>query len=564
MNLSSTEKKEVSILRKSGFKVMMQLVGLVKPLLHIMSITIIMGVIGFLCSIFITILGGLALLGVLGMDIPYSVNGLLITVVLLALIRGALRYAEQASGHYIAFRLLAVIRNQVFATLRRLAPAKLEGKDKGNLISIITTDIEFLEVFYAHTIAPVTIGILTSIILIIFIGQYHIILAIVAAIAYIVVGYVIPQITSSLGREDGRQYRAVFGNLNSYILDSLRGLRETIQYDAGEDRMKAMLQMSDDLDALQERLKYHEGRTRAVTDTAILSFSLLMLFISSYLYSQSAVSFSGVFICTIAMMSSFGPVVALSNLSNNLLQTLASGERVLSLLEETPAVEEVKHGVSPCFNGATCENVNFAYDEEQILSDFNMSIPKNKIIGLVGKSGSGKSTFLKLLMRFWDSKSGVIAISRQDIKSINTSQLRKLEGYVTQETYLFKDSIEANIKLSKPDATHEEVVTAAKKASIHEFIMSLPDGYKTKVSELGESLSGGEKQRLGLARAFLHNAPLLLLDEPTSNLDSLNEAIILKSIKEACDEQTVVLVSHRQSTMNIVDEQYSVENGRVS
>ena len=550
--------------KKSGLKVMMQLVGMVKPLLHIMSITVIMGVIGFLCSIFITILGGFALLNVLGLHTGFSTNALLVTVVILAIIRGALRYAEQASGHYIAFRLLALIRDKVFKALRRLAPAKLEGRDKGNLISIITTDIELLEVFYAHTIAPITIAIITSIILIIFIGQYSLILALVALAAYIAVGYIVPQITSKLGREDGREYRKVFGDLNSYLLDSLRGIRETIQFDDGQHRLNTIIRKSDELDKLQEKLKKHEGTSKAITDSVILLFSLGMLFISIYLHSTGSIEFNAVFICTITMMSSFGPVVALSNLSNNLLQTLASGERVLSILEETPIVEEVTNGVNANFEGAEFKDVSFSYDDEKILSNFNISIEKNKIIGITGKSGSGKSTFLKLLMRFWDRESGNINISNKDIKSINTSSLRNLEAYVTQETYLFKDSIEANIKISKPDATHEEVIEAAKKASIHDFIISLPQGYDTKISELGTSLSGGERQRIGIARAFLHNSPLLLLDEPTSNLDSLNEGIILKSIKEECNEKTVLLVSHRKSTMNIVDKEFSVEHGRVS
>ena len=550
--------------KKSGLKVMMQLVGMVKPLLHIMSITVIMGVIGFLCSIFITILGGFALLNVLGLHTGFSTNALLVTVVILAIIRGALRYAEQASGHYIAFRLLALIRDKVFKALRRLAPAKLEGRDKGNLISIITTDIELLEVFYAHTIAPITIAIITSIILIIFIGQYSLILALVALAAYIAVGYIVPQITSKLGREDGREYRKAFGDLNSYLLDSLRGIRETIQFDDGQHRLNTIIRKSDELDKLQEKLKKHEGTSKAITDSVILLFSLGMLFISIYLHSTGSIEFNAVFICTITMMSSFGPVVALSNLSNNLLQTLASGERVLSILEETPIVEEVTNGVNANFEGAEFKDVSFSYDDEKILSNFNISIEKNKIIGITGKSGSGKSTFLKLLMRFWDRESGNINISNKDIKSINTSSLRNLEAYVTQETYLFKDSIEANIKISKPDATHEEVIEAAKKASIHDFIISLPQGYDTKISELGTSLSGGERQRIGIARAFLHNSPLLLLDEPTSNLDSLNEGIILKSIKEECNEKTVLLVSHRKSTMNIVDKEFSVEHGRVS
>ena len=549
---------------KDRFKIILKLLALVKPLLHIMAITVTMGVIGFLCSIFITILGGYGLVNAFGLSTGIATKTILVTVLVLAVLRGVLRYAEQASGHYIAFRLLAIIRDKVFKALRRLAPAKLEGKDKGNLISIITSDIELLEVFYAHTIAPVTIAVITSIIMLFFIGSFHPVLAFVALLAYITVGYVLPRQNSKRGKEDGKQYRDAFGELNSYVLDSLRGLRETIQFNDGQDRLEKMIKSSDELDGLQEKLKEHEAKTKAITDTVILLFSLGMLFTSIFLWSRGTVDFVGVVIPTIAMMSSFGPVVALSNLSNNLLQTLACGERVLAILEEDPEVMEVEGKEEIDFHGISCEKVNFSYDEEKILSDFTIEIPKNKILGITGKSGSGKSTFLKLLMRFWDRDNGHIEVSGKDIKEINTSCLRDIQSYVTQETYLFKDSIEANIKLSRPEATHEEVVEAAKKASIHDFIMSLPEGYNTKVSELGESLSGGERQRLGIARAFLQDSPLLLLDEPTSNLDSLNEGIILKSIKEECKDKTVVLISHRKSTMNIAHEEYSVERGRVS
>ena len=543
---------------------MVQLFGLVKPLLHIMTITVIMGVIGFLCSIFITILGGYAFVNLLGIETGIRTQTILAAVAVMAVLRGVLRYGEQSSGHYIAFRLLAIIRDKVFKALRKLAPAKLEGRDKGNLISIITSDIELLEVFYAHTIAPIAIAFITSVIMTIFIGSFSPVLGVLALIAYVTVGVVLPMINSRRGKEDGRLYRERFGNLNSFVLDSLRGLRETIQYDDGGNRLEKMVELSEELDSIQEKLKSHEARTKAITDTAILCFSVAMLFVSVFLWSRGSLGIQGVIIATIAMMSSFGPTVALSSLSNNLLQTLASGERVLAILEEEPQVQEVHGESKTSFRGIACSDISFSYGDEKILSDFTVDIPQNKILGITGRSGSGKSTFLKLLMRFWDRSSGDISISGKDIRDINTSCLRNIQSYVTQETHLFKDSIEANIKIARPHATREQVIEAAKKASIHDFIMSLPQGYDTKVAELGESLSGGERQRIGIARAFLHDAPMLLLDEPTSNLDSLNEGIILKSIKEECKDKTVVLISHRKSTMGIAHKQYSVENGRVS
>lgn len=551
-------------MNRSGIKVMGKLIGLVKPLLHIMILAIFMGVLGFLCSIFITILGGMGLVNILGINTSLSLKTIFLVVTIFAVLRGILRYLEQASNHYIAFKILALIRNKVFTSLRKLAPAKLEGKDKGNLISIITSDIELLEVFYAHTISPIIIAFLTSLIMVIFIGKYNIVLGVIALLGYITVGVIIPIVSYKKGEDVGKDYRNNFGEMNSFFLDSLRGIRESIQYNATKKRLEDINNLTEKLDEKQKKLKDYEGSIKAVTDGTILTFSLLMLFVSIYLNSKNIINFEGVLISTISMMSSFGPVTALSNLANNLFHTLASGNRVLDILEEEPVVYEIINKKDIFFEGLKCENVNFSYDKEEILKDVSLDIPKNKIVGIQGKSGSGKSTLLKLLMRFWDVNGGEIKISNENIKNINTSSLRDMESYVTQSTYLFNDTIKNNIKIAKENATMEEIIEASKKASLHEFIEKLPKGYETNVGELGDSLSGGEKQRIGIARAFLHNGPLILLDEPTSNLDSLNEGIILKSLKEECKDKTVVLVSHRKSTMNITDILYKMKEGRFS
>ncbi|MDO4288574.1 MAG: ABC transporter ATP-binding protein [Eubacterium sp.] len=551
-------------MKRHPIQIMARLIGLVKPLAHIMTVTILMGVLGYFCAIFLTVFGGFGIVSALGFETPFALKTILIIVVVLGLLRGVLHYIEQASGHFIAFKLLAIIRDKVFKALRRLSPAKLEGRDKGNLISIITSDIELLEVFYAHTIAPIAIAILTSIVMILFIGSFHWILGLISLAAYLTVGVLIPVTASKIGAESGKTYRDDFGDMNSYLLDSLRGLTESIQYADGENRLKSIIDQSQKLDAQQKYLKNQEGAVLAVTNLAILGFSLIMFFGALSLYNQGILDFYGLLVPVIAMFSSFGPTAALSNLSNNLLQTFASGERVLDLLDEAPVVQEVTDGVDVVFDGAELKNVNFAYEDEKILDDVSLVFPKGKIIGLHGKSGSGKSTLLKLLMRFWDRNSGLVALAGEDVAKINTHSLRVNESYVTQTTHLFNDTIGANIKIAKLDATDAEVEAAAKKASIHEFIAALPKGYDTPVGELGDSLSGGERQRIGLARAFLHEAPFILLDEPTSNLDSLNEGIILKSIADQASQQTVVLVSHRKSTMGITDINYSVENGRLS
>ena len=580
--------------RRSAIQIMGSLIGLVKPLLHIMLAAIILGTLGYLCAIFLTILAGQVIVhglltGVAGMIVPVEkvwlvftpVKTIITVMIVIAVLRGILHYVEQYCNHFIAFKLLAIIRHKVFASLRKLCPAKLEGRDKGNLISIITTDIELLEVFYAHTISPIAIATLTSIIMVIFIGRYHWLAGLLALTAYLIVGVAIPMWNGKRGSQKGMEFRTSFGELNSFVLDSLRGLDETIQYGQGEKRKEQMTGQSKNLAEMQESLSKMEGSQRSFTNMVILLASFGMLALTIWLYAKGEMGFEGILTCTIAMMGSFGPVVALSSLSNNLNQTLASGERVLSLLEETPLVEEIPGDVETsadqgvnseesadradrAFAGAEAENVTFAYGAETILDSYSMKLQPGKITGIHGASGSGKSTLLKLLMRFWDVQGGSMSVDGTDVRKIPTRHLRDMESYVTQETHLFHDSIANNIAIAKPGASREEIMEAAKKASIHDFIMTLPKGYDTEVGELGDTLSGGEKQRIGIARAFLHDCPLILLDEPTSNLDSLNEGIILRSLKESARKKTVVLVSHRVSTMNVADMVYEMENGRIS
>ena len=558
--------------RRKGIVIMGRLIGLVRPLLPFMCLAVLMGVLGYLCAIFLTIFAGYGILhgliGIPGTDaeavLPGTPAALAVVLVTLAVLRGILHYGEQYCNHFIAFKLLAILRHKVFAALRDLCPAKLEGRDKGNLISIITTDIELLEVFYAHTISPIAIAALTSLVMICFIGIQYPPAGIIAFLGYLTVGVAFPLRNGTRGAADGMEYRSAFGELNSFILDSLRGLDEIIQYGKGRERMKQMDERSKRLGRMQKKLNNHEASQVSLTNMAILFFSFGMLFLMLGSLQSGKVTHDEMLITTIAMLGSFGPVIALANLSNNLNQTLASGERVLSLLEEEPQTAEVAGETLTVFHGAAAEKVNFAYEEEQILKDYTIAVPKGKVVGIYGASGSGKSTLLKLFMRFWDADSGKILISEKDIKKVNTVDLRDMESYVTQETHLFHDSIANNIAIGKPGASPKEIVEAAKKASIHDFIMTLPKGYDTEVGELGDNLSGGEKQRIGIARAFLHDAPFLLLDEPTSNLDALNEGIILKSLKEARGEKTVLLVSHRKSTMNLADVVYEMGAHRVS
>ncbi|WP_304431354.1 thiol reductant ABC exporter subunit CydC [Acutalibacter muris] len=551
-------------MKRSGFKVMLRLIGLVQPLAGFMVLAILMGLAGHLCAAFITIFGGYAVLELLQFNTPLSLTSIFILVGVFALLRGFLRYAEQAINHFIAFKLLALIRNRVFRALRRLCPAKLEGRDRGDLISVITSDIELLEVFYAHTISPAAIAGLFTVVMCLFIGSCHWTLGLLALFAYAVVGLAVPLLTSRFSGEEGMVFRRESGELSAFVLDSLRGLDETLQYGQGEARLAQMNARTDALSESESKMKRKAGRSMAATNTVILLLDLAMLFASAALYSQGQVGFAGVLIPTVALMSSFGPCVALANLGSTLQSTFAAGNRVLDLLDEAPLVEEVSGQTQVEFTGAAAENLSFSYGGEEVLSGLSLDIPKGQVVVIVGKSGSGKSTFLKLLMRFWQAGPGQVQVSGREVGQINTRNLRDMESFVTQETHLFHDSLRNNLRIAKLDATDEEIIAACKKAAVHNFIMTLPKGYDTPVGELGGTLSGGERQRLGLARAFLHDAPLMLLDEPTSNLDSLNEAVILKSLGQERDGKTVVLVSHRQSTMRIADRVYSVENGRLS
>ena len=540
----------------STIQIFSRLIKLVFPLTGFMICAILMGVAGFLCAIFIPVLSSMALVN----DPLFSFHTIVILLFVCALLRGILRYAEQACNHYIAFKLLARIRDQVFGALRKLCPAKLEVKDKGSLISLITSDIELLEVFYAHTISPICIAFVTSLICVGIQVQFGWIYGLYSLFVYVVVGVVLPIYISNQSRQIGVEYRKEAANLNSYVLESMRGLKESMQYMDTDCRLSGLNKQTSSLANYEKELKYFQAKTISLTNFCVVLLSLGLCLIHIYMNS----SIDSMIVSGVLQISSFGPVIALANLGSTLSQTIGAGQRVISLLDESPMVEEVENKEETDFKMVDVSSVDFAYEEEQILKDMNLNIHENEVIGIQGKSGSGKSTLLKLLMRFWDVSKGSILVDGLNIRSLNTSNLRKNEGYVTQETILFHDTIENNLRVAKQNATMDEIEVACKKANIHEYIQSLPNGYKTMVEELGSSLSGGERQRMGLARMFLHDAKLVLLDEPTSNLDSLNEGAILKSIYEERKDKTIVFVSHRESTLSHCDRVIHMESERVS
>lgn len=546
--------------RRSNLKVVISLIALVKSMLLIMLLAIFLGVLGYLAAIFLTVIAGQIIIKIINHQ---AFTSLFYLLVICGISRGFLRYGEQWCNHFIAFKLLAMIRDIVFAKLRKLAPAKLDGKDHGNLVAMITSDVELLEVFYAHTISPVMIALIVSLIMIFYLGSFHILLALLGLVAYVVIGIVIPMIVGKASGDKGLEYRNDYGKYTSYVLESIHGLRIVDQFSRGKKRLEDIDRKSEMLNYQNEDLKKLEGNFKMLSDICVSIFSLLMLILAYYLYSQNMITFDAVILSTIALMSSFGPVLALSSLAHNLVITFASGNRVLDLLEEKPQVEEVVDGYKGGLGDIEIKNLSFSYQDEKILDNINLTIKSGEIIGIEGKSGSGKTTLLKLIMRFYDPSAGEILIEHHNIKEWNSEALTKLMSYVTQDTYIFNDSIKNNIKLGK-EASDQEVIEACKKANLHEFIITLKDGYDTMIGSLYQSLSGGQLQRLALARAFLHDTPLILLDEPTSNLDSLNEALVLKALSNNSAGKTIIMVSHRPSSLKICNRIIKIESGRQS
>ncbi|MBR1851746.1 MAG: ABC transporter ATP-binding protein [Lachnospiraceae bacterium] len=580
--------------KMSKIKVLFRMLKLVKPLAGFMILAVTLGTLGFLTAQFIPILGGYAVLGGLGVETGLPFRTIVIWLLCCAVCRAIFRFSEQRTNHYIAFTLLAIVRDRVFQALRRLCPAKLEGRDKGDLISLLTSDVELLEVFYAHTISPICIALVTETIMCLFIGRYHPVLGILALASFLLVGGVLPIVISKRSKTLGDDLRGESGALAAHMLESIRGLDELQQYHGGEKRLQEIRDKTNLLSEKQGLLNQLTGTNMALANTFIWLADLAMFVACLFLYDAGKIGFDGFLLSMIALMSSFGPVTALSALGTTLQSTVASGARVLAVIDEEPETEDVMGKEKIGFENAEAKRVSFAYphsnaddllhdtgknlsygiamgkghdltqNQEAVLREASIKVNRDEIVGIVGPSGCGKSTLLKLFMRFWKVDQGEIRISGTNVEDINTTDLRDMESYMTQETQLFKDTIANNVRIGKLDATDQEVEDACRKAAIHEFIMTLPQGYETEVGELGSTLSGGERQRIGLARAFLHNAPFMLLDEPTSSLDSLNEAVILKALKESSENKTILLVSHRPSTMCIADRTLTMDGGRVS
>lgn len=553
-------------LRRSGAVIMANLILLLGSLAYIMILAVLNGSLGFLSAMGVTLFGALGIAKFLGESISLSYGALVALAIGCGALRGALRYFEQYSNHYIAFRLLAVLRDKIFGALRTLCPAKLESKQKGSIIAMITSDIETLEVFYAHTISPICIAVIVSALVTVFVAvvasPY---LALVALGAYLFIGIAVPMVSSARLKESGVHYRREFASFNAYFLDSIKGVKDIVLNGAGKEREKEVRDRSEILLGETKKMKHDTTRAAAFTELSVSLSILVTLAVGILLVHTGELTLGKMVIGVTAVFSSFGPVIAISALPGNLTQTFASGDRVLDLLSEKPVVTPVENGEKVAYENLSVSDLSFSYDgETEILRDIRMHAEKGEIIGIVGESGCGKSTFLKLLLRFWQKSGGSICYNGVDIDCIDSENLLDNVTMVSQVTYLFDETIADNLRIAKQDATEEELISACRLASVHDFIMTLPDGYQTRVGALGDNLSAGEKQRIGLARAFLSGSELILLDEPTSNVDSINEGIILKALSEQKKKKSIILVSHRESTMAIADRIYRVENGRMT
>lgn len=551
--------------RMSGGRIMASLIALLGSLAYAMVFAVINGSLGFVCSMGVTVFGAVGVAKALGEQIALSYGVIIGMAVGLGVLRGGLRFVEQYCNHYIAFKLLAVLRDKIFSALRRLCPAKLESKQKGSIIAMLTSDIETLEVFYAHTVSPICIALTVSAAVMIFVGLVSSWwLALVAAIGYIAVGIVAPLISSSAMKEAGVKYRACFSAFNAYFLDSIKGIKDIVLNNAGETRKRGVSERSDALSGYTRELKYKIANATAATEFTVSFMTLIAAGAAVALVAAGEISIGKAIIGVVAIFGSFGPVIAISALPGNLTQTFASGDRVLKLLNEKPVVENIENGEDFLFEDLEVKDLCFSYEKDkEVLKDICLNAKRGEIVGIVGKSGCGKSTLLKLLLRFWSKDGGSISYCGKDIEEINSSSLTDNVTMVSQSTYLFDDTIEENLRIAKEDATEEELERACRRASVHDFIVSLPEGYETRAGALGDNLSAGEKQRIGLARAFLRGSGLILLDEPTSNVDSINEGMILRSLAEQKKDKAIILVSHRESTMAIADRVYRIENGRI-
>ncbi|EAC3453851.1 ABC transporter ATP-binding protein [Listeria monocytogenes] len=540
----------------SEWTVIRWLLKFVKPLRGKMLLAILLGIISNLSVILISLIGAYGILAVI-LAQPLNPYKWLFVMVGCGVLRGVARYLEQYLNHDIAFRLLAIIRERIFSTLRKLGPARLSGKKSGDLITAITSDVEALEVFFAHTISPVFIALGTTIATVGFLGMYDTGLALILLLGQILVGVVLPMISYKRNKKIGTAYQTEFVGLNQAVMENIASLQDIFQFKLGEARLANLTNRGEKLNKQYQKRLRQGSELQILGEWVLIGTATLILVLGSFWQ----LPLETILIGTVLSLSSFGSVLALNALGTALLTTFASGKRLYALTEEKPVVTFNGPLELTDFESAELNKVCFSHDGKQaILSELSLDLPKGKRLGIGGESGSGKSTLVKLLMRYWDPD-GEVNLNNHPLPKITESSLHQIEGVMEQSTFLFEDTIGNNIRLGKKAATLDEVKEAARKAAIDKWIETLPEGYDTKIGGQARNLSDGERQRIGLARLFLHDAPLLLLDEPTSNLDYINEQAILNTLRSEIQDKTVLVISHRKTTLDLAEEQWLLENG---
>ncbi len=546
------------------FKDITQLIQLLKPLIPHMIITIILGTLGYLAISAISLFGGMSILQWSGLTEFGSLTFLMGVVIASGVLRAIFRLSEQYLTHYIAFRLLAIVRDRIYTTLRKLSHLQIQSFQKGELMSIITKDVELLEVFYAHTIAPVFIGVVTSFIYVGILSHFHPLYGVMALFTYLLISFIIPKSVYHFGEQAGAKYREDFGKLNNFLMDALKGMKELLIFGEQKRTLDTIDDYSEQLNDTTLTLKKHEGTLKAATDIGLYSMVFIQILVTVALYNYDQITSSEGLLALLLLFSSFGPSLALSQLSASLVHTFASAKSVLHVLNLVPeassdgteSVTDIQH--------ITFKKVTFGYDEKSILySDINMRWTKGTIIGLKGQNGVGKSTLISLLLQDLTPLAGEIHINDQNIKHFLKEKLLEHFCVVDAHTTVFSDTLRRNITLYQDHYTDEEIGTACQKAGLEEFIASLPDGLDTYLQEYAANMSSGQLQRLALARLFLKNASVYVLDEPTSNLDALNEKHILQAIRENAADKLVILISHNDSVLAMADHIYTIEDGLI-
>ncbi len=472
---------------------------------------------------------------------------------LCALVRGALRYGEHYWGHDIAFRLLFDIRQKIFAALEELAPARILDRRSGDLSSSVMGDVEAVETFFAHTLAPVMIGFLVPLTVLIVLGSVHVLLPLALLPFYLLMGLFIPLKSFSNTLSLGQIYREKLAGMNSSLVENLQGLRELMLLGRDEEYLNRVLDDTLESGKTYKKIRANEGRLAAGVELILLSSAAAVSGTGLLLIHRGVLDLP-LFVCAlVTAMSSFGPLISLMFLSGNLVNTSAAAERIFALLDEEPAVRDAEESVSPgtIRRVPEAQELDFRYPgaPRPVLENFSLKVDKGGITGLQAESGRGKSTILYMLMRFFDPQKGRVLLENRPLKDYTLNELRSGISYFNQDTFLFNIPVMENIRMARFDASDSEVMEAAEKAGIHTLIESLPEGYATLAGERGSRFSSGEKQRIGLARIFLQNNPVIFLDEPVSNLDYENEQIIMKNVVEELKDRTVVLVSHRKTVM---------------